>query len=249
MTYGGGMMEELLVLARDPQAWAALATLVVMEVVLGIDNLIFISILTNKLPEEKRSSARRVGIGLAVFLRLGLLSGVAFIVQLTTPLFSLFGHGFSWRDLILIGGGLFLIMFCVFIIQITARFGFNKPLPWTDEAAVILYVWVILWAAAAIVPEREHVVFDLVWNSVGYRARQAMRIVGNLMIGGLSLVAIPASWDYVHFMAREGSPVLGVPFMWVYLPFVLLLIALVIRSAWAIWNAVRGIGLETELRL
>lgn len=102
-------MEELLVLARDPQAWAALATLIVMEVVLGIDNLIFISILTNKLPEEKRSGARRIGIGLAVFLRLGLLSGVAFIVQLTTPLFSLFGHGFSWRDLILIGGGLFLI--------------------------------------------------------------------------------------------------------------------------------------------
>jgi predicted tellurium resistance membrane protein TerC len=103
------MMEELLGLARDPHAWAALATLVVMEVVLGIDNLIFISILTNKLPEEKRSNARRIGIGLAVFLRLALLGGVAFIVQLTTPIFSLFGHGFSWRDLILIGGGLFLI--------------------------------------------------------------------------------------------------------------------------------------------
>ena len=107
MTYGGGMMEELLVLARDPNAWAALATLIVMEVVLGIDNLIFISILTNKLPEEKRSRTRRIGIGLAVFLRLGLLGSVAFIVQLTSPLFSLFGHGFSWRDLILIGGGLF----------------------------------------------------------------------------------------------------------------------------------------------
>ncbi len=103
------VMEELLVLARDPQAWAALATLIVMEVVLGIDNLIFISILTNKLPEEKRSGARRIGIGLAVFLRLGLLSGVAFIVQLTAPIFSLFDHGFSWRDLILIAGGLFLI--------------------------------------------------------------------------------------------------------------------------------------------
>ena len=103
------MMEELLALARDPNAWAALATLIVMEVVLGIDNLIFISILTNKLPEHQRARTRRIGIGLAVILRLGLLSGVAFIVQLTAPLFSLFGHGFSWRDLILIGGGLFLI--------------------------------------------------------------------------------------------------------------------------------------------
>jgi len=103
------MLEEILVLVRDPNAWAALVTLVVMEVVLGIDNLIFISILTNKLPEHQRSNARRIGIGLAVILRLGLLSGVAYIVQLTTPLFSLFGHSFSWRDLILISGGLFLI--------------------------------------------------------------------------------------------------------------------------------------------
>ena len=102
-------MEDLLALAASPQAWAALATLVVMEVVLGIDNLIFISILTNKLPEHQRSRVRRVGIGLAVILRLGLLASVAFIAQLTQPLFSLFEHGFSWRDLILIAGGLFLI--------------------------------------------------------------------------------------------------------------------------------------------
>jgi TRAP-type C4-dicarboxylate transport system permease small subunit len=149
----------------------------------------------------------------------------------------------------LVGGGLFLTLFVVFIIQITARFGFNKPLPWTDEAAVILYLWVILWAAAVVVPEREHVVFDLVWNSVGTRARQAMRILGNLLIGGLCLVALPASWDYVHFMAREGSPVLGVPFMWVFLPFVILMAALVLRSAWAIWQALRGRGLEQELHI
>ena len=148
-----------------------------------------------------------------------------------------------------LGGGLFLAMFIVFLVQITARFGFNKPLPWTDEAAVILYIWVILWAATAVVPEREHVVFDLIWNSVGYRTRQAMRIVGNLMVGGLSLVAIPASWDYVKFMGREGSPVLDVPFSWIFLPFVLLLISLVLRSAWNVWDAIRGKGLETELRL
>ena len=148
-----------------------------------------------------------------------------------------------------LGGGLFLAMFIVFLVQITARFGFNKPLPWTDEAAVILYIWVIMWAATAVVPEREHVVFDLIWNSVGYRTRQAMRIVGNLMVGGLSLVAIPVSWDYVKFMGREGSPVLDVPFSWIFLPFVLLLISLVLRSAWNVWDAIRGKGLETELRL
>ncbi len=102
-------MEEILQLLRDPQAWMALITLVVMEVVLGIDNLIFISILTNKLPLHQRSRTRRIGIGMAVILRLGLLSGVAYVVHLTTPVFTLLGKSFSWRDLILVGGGLFLI--------------------------------------------------------------------------------------------------------------------------------------------
>ena len=103
-----------------------------------------------------------------------------------------------------IGGGLFLTLFIVFLIQIAARFGLGKPLAWTDEAAVILYIWVILWSAAAVVPEREHVVFDLIWNSVGHRSRQVMQIAGNLLIGGLALAGLPASWDYVHFMSRES---------------------------------------------
>ena len=149
----------------------------------------------------------------------------------------------------LIGGGLFLTLFIVFVIQITARFLFNKPLAWTDEAAVILYVWVILWAAAVVVPEREHVVFDLVWNNMPYRGRQAMAITGNLLVGGLAAWGIPGCWDYVHFMAREGTPVLGVSFQWVFMPFVLLLAALAVRSAWAIGNAIRGKGLEAELRI
>lgn len=148
-----------------------------------------------------------------------------------------------------IGGALFLALFAVFVLQITARFIFNKPMAWTDEVAVILYIWVILWAAAFVVPEREHVVFDLVWNSVGRRTRLVMRVVGNLLIGGLAAIAIPGTWDYVRFMAREGTPVLNLPFMWVFLPFVFLMIALVARCAWAIWSAFRGVGLDAELHL
>lgn len=102
-------MEYLLELAVSPTAWIALATLIVMEVVLGIDNLIFISILTNKLPEQFRTKARRIGIGLALILRLGLLSTIAYIVQLTTPVFEVLGQAFSWKDMILIAGGLFLV--------------------------------------------------------------------------------------------------------------------------------------------
>jgi predicted tellurium resistance membrane protein TerC len=109
-------------LFTDPAAWAALVTLVVMEVVLGIDNLIFISILSNKLPPEHRQRTRRIGIGLALVMRLGLLATIGWIVGLTAPVFDLgfagpvnshgepsFDTAFSWRDLILIAGGLFLI--------------------------------------------------------------------------------------------------------------------------------------------
>jgi predicted tellurium resistance membrane protein TerC len=93
----------------DPTAWVALATLVILEVVLGIDNLIFISILTNKLPLEQQARARRLGIGAALLMRLALLATISIIVQLTAPVFTAFGHPFSWRDLILIAGGLFLV--------------------------------------------------------------------------------------------------------------------------------------------
>jgi predicted tellurium resistance membrane protein TerC len=98
-------MEQL----ANPEIWIALATLTALELVLGIDNIIFISILAAKLPAAQRNKARKVGILLAAITRLGLLMAIAWIVGLTAPLFSLFGHAFSWRDLILIGGGLFLI--------------------------------------------------------------------------------------------------------------------------------------------
>jgi len=102
-------MEAVWTLAADPASWVALITLIAMEVVLGIDNLIFIAILTNRLPEQQRETARRIGIGLALVMRLALLGMIAVIVQLTSPLFALLGQSFSWRDLILIAGGLFLV--------------------------------------------------------------------------------------------------------------------------------------------
>lgn len=102
-------MNGLMTLAADPAAWLALITLIAMEVVLGIDNLIFISILTNKLPAEHRAKARRIGISLALVMRLALLGMVAIIVKMTAPVFTVLGNEFSWRDLILLAGGLFLI--------------------------------------------------------------------------------------------------------------------------------------------
>ncbi|WP_396594705.1 TerC family protein [Brevundimonas sp. R86498] len=103
------MLDSITPLLSDPAAWAALVTLIVMEVVLGIDNLIFISILSNKLPPEHRSRVRRIGIGLALVMRLALLSIIAWLVGLTQSVFAVMGNEFSWKDLILIAGGLFLV--------------------------------------------------------------------------------------------------------------------------------------------
>ncbi len=99
----------MLDLLTDPAAWTAFATLTVLELVLGIDNVVFISILVERLPPVQQASARRIGLSLAMLMRIGLLFAVGWIVGLKDELFALFGHGFSGRDLVLTGGGLFLI--------------------------------------------------------------------------------------------------------------------------------------------
>jgi predicted tellurium resistance membrane protein TerC len=93
----------------DPQAWIALATLTALEIVLGIDNVVFISILSDRLPRKEQSKARLIGLSLAMFGRVALLLSIAWIMRLTRDLFEILGNGFSGRDMILIAGGLFLI--------------------------------------------------------------------------------------------------------------------------------------------
>jgi predicted tellurium resistance membrane protein TerC len=99
----------MLELLTDPQAWAALATLTVLEIVLGIDNVVFISILVSRCPPDQALRARQIGLSLAFIFRIAMLFGLTWLMKLTYPLFSVFGIGISWRDIILIGGGLFLI--------------------------------------------------------------------------------------------------------------------------------------------
>ncbi len=99
----------MLELLSDPTVWVAVLTLTALEIVLGIDNVVFISILADKLPAEQRAKARRVGLGLAMLMRIALVMSMAWIVGLTKPVFTLFDHGVSWRDLVLMAGGLFLL--------------------------------------------------------------------------------------------------------------------------------------------
>jgi len=100
---------EMLDILLSPAAWASLATLTLLEIVLGIDNVVFISVLVSRLPKETAKRARQIGLALALVFRILLLLVISWIIGLTTPLAELFGHAISWRDLILIAGGAFLI--------------------------------------------------------------------------------------------------------------------------------------------
>lgn len=138
-----------------------------------------------------------------------------------------------------VGVALFGALFVVFIIQIIARFVFNHPTAWTDELAVILYIWTVLWGAAFVVRDREHVMFDLTYNAAQPAVQGAMRLVGALGLAGLVGYGLAGNWDYIWFMRRERTPVLGIPFVWVFVPFMLLLVSLVVRNVWRVWVVLR----------
>ena len=102
-------MTSLIDLVSDPTAWVALATLIAMEIVLGVDNLIFVALLTSRVPEARRRSVTTIGLGVALIFRLLLLASLAVLAEFTKPVFSVYGHAFSWRDLVMTAGGLFLV--------------------------------------------------------------------------------------------------------------------------------------------
>lgn len=129
-----------------------------------------------------------------------------------------------------VGVALFAALFLVFVLQIGARFLFDRPLPWTDEAASILYIWSILWAGALICRDHEHVAFDLIYHAQTVRVQRLMSLLSTLLIGGLCAWALPGVLDYIVFMRRESSAVLGLPMHWVFAPFALLMLTLVWRS-------------------
>lgn len=129
----------------DPQAWLALVTLTALEIVLGVDNIIFISIITGKLPPEQRNRGRIIGLALAMITRLLLLLSLAFVMRLTAPLFSVFALVISGRDLILIGGGLFLIAKSTLEIHdsLEGEGGHEDSRAWASFWAVMVQIMII----------------------------------------------------------------------------------------------------------
>jgi TRAP-type C4-dicarboxylate transport system permease small subunit len=138
-----------------------------------------------------------------------------------------------------VGIALFAALLATFVVQVVARFAFDRPLPWTDELAVILYIAIVMWGAAVLVPWREHVAMGLAVSALPRGLQRGAVFVGAAATAGLAASALPATLDYLRFVMREPMPVLGWPQGAVYAPFALLLATIVVRGALAAWSAVR----------
>jgi predicted tellurium resistance membrane protein TerC len=181
----------MLELLSQPDAWIALATLSAMEIVLGIDNVVFISILAGKLPRERQAAARRLGLGVALATRLLLLFAITWVMGLTRELFTVVGHGFSGRDLILLGGGLFLLAKATFEIHDKLEVEHGAELPGKGVAS--------FWGVIAQIGLLD-VVFSLdsVITAVGMARHVAIMVVAMVIAVGVMLVFAGSIGDFVE---------------------------------------------------
>jgi TRAP-type C4-dicarboxylate transport system permease small subunit len=129
-----------------------------------------------------------------------------------------------------IGVALFAAMFGTFLLQVFMRYALNRPLGWTDELALVLYPWAVFWACAFIVQFRDHVAFDLVYHAVSTPTRRVFAILGALSLLALFGAALPATVDYVLFMARERTPVLGWRYDLIFACFPIFLVAIAVYA-------------------
>ncbi len=175
----------------DPQAWISLLTLTALEIVLGIDNIIFISILAGKLPVEQQAKARQTGLMLALITRIALLASLAWMVKLTAPLFSVLGHGISGRDLILLIGGLFLLVKSTTEIhhKLEGVEGGSNPAGATVSLGAVLVQIMLL-----------DVVFSLdsVITAVGMAQHLTVMITAVILSMGVMLLAAGSISDFVN---------------------------------------------------
>jgi TRAP-type C4-dicarboxylate transport system permease small subunit len=136
----------------------------------------------------------------------------------------------------LVAAAMFAAVFVIFCAKIVARYGGHAEMAWADEVSIILFIWIIFWANAFILTERDHIRFDLVTHAVSPRIRRPMAIARALLIGGIFAYATPATLDYIRFLWRERTPVLELPLDWVYLCFGVFVVTVPLRAAWSIWR-------------
>jgi predicted tellurium resistance membrane protein TerC len=181
----------MLELLTDPEAWVSLATLSAMEIVLGIDNIVFLSILAGRLPQQQQPAARRLGLGFALATRLLLLFGITWVMGLTRELFSLLGHAWSGRDLILLAGGLFLLAKATFEIHDKLEVA-PGPEPAAKRGASF---WMVIVQIGIL-----DIVFSLdsVITAVGMARHVAIMVVAMVLAVGVMLVFARPIGEFVE---------------------------------------------------
>jgi predicted tellurium resistance membrane protein TerC len=198
------MMMEAVEWIDEPQAWVALATLTALEIVLGIDNIIFISILVGRLPKPQQQSARLLGLGLAMFTRILLLLSLAWVMSLTKPLFAAAGFEISGRDLILLGGGLFLLWKSANEIFISVE---GKEEHATQSAAKAAFAATLIQIAII------DIVFSLdsVITAVGMAQHLPVMILAIVIAVGVMMLAAKSISDFVD--AHPSIKILALSFL------------------------------------
>jgi len=191
-------------LVKQPEAWISLATLTLMEVVLGIDNIIFISILVARMPQRQQAKARRLGLSLALFMRLGLLFTLSWIMGLKQPFFTVLGRGISGRDVIMLGGGLFLVAKATHEIYEKLEVeGEDEDAGETDEdtnevVAVKTRSNKFLWTIAQILVLDIVFSLDSVITAVGMAKDVEIMVVAMVIAVGIMLVFAGRIGDFVN---------------------------------------------------
>ncbi len=180
-------------LLSSPETWISLATLSAMEIVLGIDNIVFLSILAGRLPREEQPRARRLGLAFALATRLALLFAISWVMRLTAPLFHLLGHGWSGRDLILLAGGLFLMAKATHEIHDKLEVRFEKELE--GAAAKRASFWMVILQIGVL-----DIVFSLdsVITAVGMARHLAIMVAAMVLAVGVMLVFAGAIGEFVE---------------------------------------------------
>ena len=139
-----------------------------------------------------------------------------------------------------VAAGLLAVMFVAFILQIVFRYLFNLPTGWSTELTIIMWLYLVLWGSAFVLGEKEEIRFDLIYSSVGPRARIGMAIAFTVAVVVLYGAALPATYAYVSFMKVEKSSYLKIPLNWLYSIYLVFCVAVIARYLWLLWQLVRG---------
>ena len=139
-----------------------------------------------------------------------------------------------------VAAGLLAVMFVAFILQIVFRYLFNFPIGWSTELTILTWVYLVLWGSAFVLTEKEEIRFDLIYGSVGPRARIAMAVIFSISIVVLYSIALPATWSYVSFMKVEKSSYLKIPLHWLYSIYLVFCVAVIVRYLWLLSRLLRG---------